>query len=189
MWVRIAVLAGTLAVTAGCSGLDNLVEHEPGPQEKTRSEELCALISPGTIGEVFGGTYGEGEPDGTDMAFRDVDQQRTGPLGDPGCRFVLREPAVEDTTAHEVRVTVSREKTEPDPLGRAFEDEVYEEVDGLGDAAGFVPRFHDAFDKLVVVSEFGDETRFIEVTNHPLDEPVADRARPIAEEVLEGLDG
>ena len=173
--VIIPVAAALLV--AGCSSGE---KSDPfGNKEETTAEQLCDLVSPATLGEIFGGEYAAGKPSGTE--------------GSPSCSFAHTEPVVETVGEipidHSFPVTVwlSRHKTVAAPLDEYFGVDNYEELTGLGDAAGFRYRFDGGYDTLLVVVDVEGGQRYLEIENYPVDKPDAEQTRPVAEEILAGL--
>lgn len=129
------------------------------------------MVTPTMLEDLFGGTFKDAEPHGQENFPTCLYQQST---PSPNTRFDAR---------IDVRTEVYRRDSTSNPFADYFKDGDYEEVDGLGDRAAF-GQPHGSYHVLVVIDDFDDRERLVEVFINPLAYPTLEQARPIAERVL-----
>jgi len=167
VFVRVAVLVVCALVVTGCGE----AEQWGSDLEQTTSEELCAMVSPAMLEDIFGGDFQDGKPMGIEHV--------------PWCEYAQET----DGVPIRIQTKVMRQDSTPDPIADYFGDEYHEPVKELGDRAAFGVN-SGADHELVVVTDFDHRDRLVTVLiSNIVEDATLGQARPIAEDVLAGLDG
>ncbi|MGH3759069.1 hypothetical protein [Actinophytocola sp.] len=195
MYVRVvAVGLCMLAAVLGCStkegggsGHRDVPATPAAAEEKINGEnmtgaELCKMVPPKFVADLFKITIASTKPD-------DRNQE---PVTIATCEHEAADELFPVAVSVEVSIWPgsedARDRVEKKFTGEAVGE--YEDVDGLGDAAGFGPwRDVPDFYVLEVVTEYDDAHRDIAVSVRSQEPPTLRQVRPIAERVLEALDG
>lgn len=187
----VRIVAGLLvvaALVAGCSE-ESPPQSQPQPGAgltELSGDELCDLLPAKSVEDAFGDKVTKTKGDSTAKA----------PFTIVSCKYSIDFKLAEVETlppGAEVKVSLPARGDEKQALDRAFtdlDDKVvrYEQVDGLGVAAGFGP---DATledlggDQLVVLIDAGGERYEMSVGATP--KATLEQLKPLAEELLPGL--